>query len=253
MSSPEMAVVQAYLKELSLSAIAKQLPSTLREAEQGRHDPLEFLRVLLEAELNQRKINKAERCLRQAKFPYHKGLEEFDFTALPSLDKAKVLNLAGGEYIQKHHSVILIGNTGTGKTHLAIALAREACRQGYRVRFYTAAALVNELLEAQESHTLGRLQNRWSKLHLVVLDELGYIPFSKTGAQLLFQFVSLAYERSSLIVTTNLDFERWPEVFGDAELTTALLDRLTHRAIILPMNGESYRFRDSLRMKQQQG
>lgn len=147
----------------------------------------------------------------------------------------------------------MTASTGTGKTHLAIALAREACRQGYRVRFYTAAALVNELLEAQESHTLGRLQNRWSKLHLVVLDELGYIPFTKTGAQLLFQFVSLAYERSSLIVTTNLDFERWPEVFGDAELTTALLDRLTHRAIILPMNGESYRFRDSLRMKQQQG
>ena len=117
MSSPEMAVVQAYLKELSLSAIAKQLPSTLREAEQGRHDPLEFLRVLLEAELNQRRINKAERCLRQAKFPYHKGLEEFDFTALPSLDKAKVLNLACGKYIKKHQSVILIGNTGTGKTH----------------------------------------------------------------------------------------------------------------------------------------
>lgn len=250
MNNPQMAGVQAYLKELHLPAMANQLPSTLREMEPGGYDPLEFLRVLLEAELN--KVNKAQRCLRQAKFPYPKGLEEFDFTALPHLDKTKVLHLASGEYLRKHHRVILIGNTGTGKTHLAIALAREACRQGYRVRFYTAAGLVHELLEAQESHILGRLEKRWLKLDLIVLDELGYIPFSKSGAQLLFQFVSLAYERSSLLVTTNLDFERWPEVFGEADLTTALLGRLTHRATILAMNGESYRFRESLRMKRQE-
>lgn len=248
----EMAAVQAYLKALRLPAMAQHLASTLRETEVAGHNPLEFLRALLEAELGQRKANQTRRLIQQAKFPYAKSLDEFDFTAVPSLNKAKVLGLARCEFIVAHQSVILMGNAGTGKTHLAIALGREACRHGYKTRFYTAAGLVNELLEAQDTRSLSRLEKRWRKLDLIVLDELGYIPFSKAGAQLLFQFISLAYERSSLLVTTNLDFERWTEVFGDAELTAALLDRLTHKASILAMNGESYRFRETMRLKQQE-
>jgi len=173
-------------------------------------------------------------------------MESFDFTAAPYIDKAQVLRLARCDCVEERYNVIFIGNSGTGKTHLAIALGREACRQGYNVRFYTAAGLVNELITAQAEHSLAKLEKKWLKHDLVVVHELGYIPFSKTGAELLFQFFSLRYERGSLLITTNLKFEKWAEVFADAQLTTALLDQLTHRAIIIVTNGESYRSRESM-------
>ena len=160
------------------------------------------------------------------------------------------MSLARGEYLAKRQNVIFLGNSGTGKTHLAIVRGREACQQGHRVRFYTASGLVNELMAAQAELTLNKLEKRWLKYDLVIIDELGYIPFSKQAAELLFQFLSLRYERGSLLITTNLDFDRWTEVFGDAQLTTALLDRLTHRAVIIVTNGESYRFRESMRTKE---
>lgn len=247
-----MAAAQAYLKELRLPAFARMLPETLREAEAQGRSFLEVLRVLLEGELSQRQINQGRRRLREARFPYTKGLEEFDFTANPNLKKPQILSLARGEYLAKRQNIILLGNSGTGKTHLAIALGREACQQGHRVRFYTASALVNELLSAQAELSLTKLEKRWLKYELVIVDELGYIPFSKQGAELLFQFLSLRYERGSLLITTNLDFDRWTEVFGDAQMTTALLDRLTHRAVILVTNGESYRFRESMRVKERE-
>jgi DNA replication protein DnaC len=250
MSDVAMAAVQAYLKELRLPAFARLLPETLREAESQGRPFLDVLRVLLEGELAQRQINQGRRRIREARFPYAKDLAEFDFTANPTIKKSQILSLARGEYLAKRQNVIFLGNSGTGKTHLAIALGREACQQGHRVRFYTASGLVNELMAAQAELTLNKLEKRWLKYDLVIIDELGYIPFSKQAAELLFQFLSLRYERGSLLITTNLDFDRWTEVFGDAQLTTALLDRLTHRAVIIVTNGESYRFRESMRTKE---
>ena len=155
-----------------------------------------------------------------------------------------------GEYLDERRHVILMGNSGTGKTHLASALGLCACQQGRKVRFYQTARWVEELLTAREEHRLLKLEKEWMRDDLVILDELGYIPFSKTGAELLFQFCSTRHELGSMIVTTNLDFDKWPEVFGDVRMTEALIDRLTHRADIHVMNGESYRFRQSIQARQ---
>lgn len=226
--------------------MAQHLPDVAREAEEDGRSYLEFLRVLLEAEITQRRENQARRLVAQARFPVSKGLENFHFDAVPSLDRQKALNLARGEFIDSRRNAIFIGNSGTGKTHLAMGIGQELCRRGYKVRFYTAAGLVNELLAAHGSHELPKLEKRWLSYELVICDELGYLPFSKTGAELLFHFFSARYERGSFLVTTNLEFARWTEVFGDAHMTGALIDRLTHRAHILVMNGDSYRFRQSL-------
>jgi DNA replication protein DnaC len=182
----------------------------------------------------------------QARFPVLKELADFDFSCVPSLNKQRVLELAHGSYLDKAESILLVGNPGLGKTHVAIALALTACRQGHRVRFYNAAALVNELLQAQDEHQLSRFLATILKHRLIVLDELGFIPFSPTGAQLIFQFCSTLYERVSMLVTTNLRFADWTQIFGDERLTAALLDRLTHKAHILEFAGESYRFRQRM-------
>jgi DNA replication protein DnaC len=165
------------------------------------------------------------------------------------LNKAKVLNLAQGEYIRKKENPILMGNSGTGKTHLATALGLIACQQGSRVRFFTAAGLINQLTEAQAGLRLSQIQKALSKLDLLIIDEIGYVPFSERGAELFFQVVADSYERQSIIMTTNLDFSKWPQVFKSEQLTGALLDRLTHHAHILTMNGESYRFKESMSKK----
>ena len=161
----------------------------------------------------------------------------------------KVLELSRGEYVRARENVIAIGNTGTGKTHLAISLGLLACQQGWKVRFYTAAGLINELSEAQAQQHLGKLQKQLASYDLIILDEVGFIPFSPSGSQALFQFCSSRYLTGS-VITTNLEFERWTEVFGDERLTGALLDRLTHKCHILEMNGESYRFKESLRRRE---
>ena len=151
-----------------------------------------------------------------------------------------------GEYIRKKENIILVGSSGVGKTHIATALGYEACRQGLRVKFYTAAGLINELLAAQQEYRLNRLEKQWLVPHVIILDELGYVPFSKMGAELLFQFCAARYERGSIIITTNLEFPKWTEVLGDEQMTAALLDRLTHNAHILNINGDSYRFKQAL-------
>jgi DNA replication protein DnaC len=184
--------------------------------------------------------------VQEARFPVLRTLDEFDFLALPSLNRAQVLELARGEYIARHENIAMIGAIGTGKTHIAISLGLAACEQGHRVRFYTAAGLINELLEAQEVHRLTRLENWLMKQDLIIIDEVGFVPFSQRGAQMLFTFISQKYLRGALILTSNLAFAEWPEVFGDPRLTSALLDRLTHRCHILEFAGESYRFRQSL-------
>ena len=174
-----------------------------------------------------------------------KTIDTFDFKAQPSINQALVRELMSGEYISKRENVLMVGNPGTGKTHLATALGFAACAQGKRVRFTTTTAMVTALLEARESRTLQRSQKQLERLDLLILDELGYVPFSKTGAELLFEVISRAYERTSLIVTTNLPFENWTEVLGSERLTGAMLDRLTHRVHILEANGESFRLKDA--------
>lgn len=234
------------LRQLRLPTVAANYRKFAQEAAQSRQPYEEYLLALLEHELDQRDVNRRQRRILEARFPVKRTLDEFDFHAIPSLNPAKVMELARGEFIPRHENVALIGSIGTGKTHLALALALAACEQGYRVRFFTAAGLMNELLEAQEAHRLSQLERTLSKLELIVLDEVGFVPFSQRGAQMLFTFISQRYQRASLMVTSNLTFGEWTEVFGDARLTSALLDRLTHRCHILEFSGESYRFRQSL-------
>jgi DNA replication protein DnaC len=239
-------LLEAYFKKLKMSQAAKIYESMAREATENNLDYEEYLLGVLEQEINQRESNRIKRCIRQAGFPVIKTLENFDFKAIPSLNKQKVLKLMKGEYIQKKQNILLVGNSGVGKTHIATALGYEACRQGLKVKFYTAAGLVNELVAAQQEYRLNRLEKQWNTPHIVIVDELGYVPFNKLGSELLFQFCSTRYERGSIVITTNLEFHIWTEVLGDEQMTAALLDRLTHNAHILNINGESYRFKQSL-------
>ena len=202
-----------------------------------------------ELELIDREKRAAERRLKAARFPTYKTLENFDFTAQPSVNKTLVGELMRCLWIEQRENVLLVGNPGTGKTHVATALAVEACGRGKRVRFCRVTELITQLMEAREERELGRLKKQLSRLDLLVLDELGYVPASKLGAELLFDVISTAYERTSLIVTTNLPFENWVEVLGSERLTGATLDRLTHRCHILECNGQSYRLADAKRKR----
>jgi DNA replication protein DnaC len=210
-----------------------------------RSDYPTYLLRLAERELLDRERRAAERRVKEARFPIIKTLDTFDFKMQPSINVALVRELMRGEYVDKRENVLLIGNSGTGKTHLACALAFAACAQGRRVRFYTVTGLITELMECREERRLQRLNKQLDRLNLLVLDELGYVPFSKAGAELLFEVVSRAYEHHSLMVTTNLPFEQWTEILGSERLTGALLDRLTHRVHIIEANGESFRLRQA--------
>ena len=221
-----------------------------KEAAANNQSYQDYLLALLEGEVLQRDENAQKLRLARARFPVIKMLDSFDFNALPSLNKALVIELTRGNFVDRRENVIFIGSYGTGKTHLATALGIAACYQGKRVRFYTAAGLITELLEAHAQLRISRLELALAKCDLIILDELGFVPFSKEGAEALFTFCSSRYERGSLVITTNLDFARWKEIFGDEALTGALLDRLTHRCHILEMNGDSYRFKESLRRKE---
>jgi DNA replication protein DnaC len=245
------ALLNTYLRQLRLPTFLENYGSFATDAARNNLDHTRFLLALAEQEVQQREINMIQRRTKAARFPVLKELADFDFSALSTLNKAEILDLARGEFIHKRRSLIFIGNPGLGKTHLATGIALAACRQKHKVRFWTAASLVNELLQAQDDHQLHRFLASALKLDLVVLDELGFIPFTTTGAQALFTFCSELYERVSFIITTNLKFADWVQVFGDERLTAALLDRLTHHANIIELVGESYRFR--LRMQQEIG
>jgi DNA replication protein DnaC len=240
-------LLEAYLKQLRLPAICRHYQEVTRQAVQGNFSYEVFLLALVELEAQQREENAHQKRLRLARFPVVKTLDQFDFTALPALNQAKVLSLAQGEYLERHENLILMGNSGTGKTHLATALGLLACQQGKKVRFLTAAGLINHLAEAQAALRLSHLERSLAQMDLLIIDEVGYVPFSEKGSQLFFQMVAQSYERQSLIITTNLEFSQWPQVFGNEQLTGALLDRLTHHAHILAMNGESFRFRESMK------
>ena len=218
----------------------------------ANNEPYEgYLLRLSELEVAARSANALAARIRAAAFPVAKDFDTYDFTALPSLPKQKMLELARGEWIEQHYNCCLIGNAGTGKTHLATALGLAACRQGKRVRFFTAAGLVNQLEEAHQQHRLDRLLAQLDRTDLLICDELGYLSFSRGGAELLFQVFAERYERRSLLVTSNLAFGEWGQVFQGERMTAALLDRLTHRCHIFEMNGESYRFRESMKAKKE--
>jgi DNA replication protein DnaC len=243
-------LLESHLKTLRLATFREQYRQVAEDAAGNNLGYDQYLLALAEQEVAQRHLNRQRQRIKAARFPVLKELADFDFSAIPQLNKQRVLNLARGEYISKAEPIILVGNPGLGKTHISTGLALAACRQCLRVRFYNAAALVNELSLAQEQQRLPKFLATALKHNLIVLDELGFIPFSTTGAQLMFQFCSTLHERVALIVTTNLNFADWTQVFGSEQLTAALLDRLTHKAHILEFVGESFRFRQ--RMQQQE-
>ena len=240
-------LLQTYLKRLRLPAVAANYRRVAQEASQTNQPYERYLLALAEAEVQHREANAERKRIGQAHFPTLKTLDAFDFTAIPALSKQAILELAQCHYLAAPENIVLLGPTGTGKTHCAIALGLAACREGKRVRFVTAAGLVNELIEAKAQLRLSKLEASLLKLDLLVLDEVGFVPFTRAGAELLFGVLSDRYERGSVLLTTNLDFASWTEVFGDARLTGALLDRLTHRCHIIEFQGDSYRFKESLR------
>jgi DNA replication protein DnaC len=234
-----------HLKQLRLPTVLREYDKVARECARDGVDHPRYLLRLLELELIDRERRLVERRIRQARFPATKSLDSFVFTAIPSLNKMLVLELARCEYILRRENVIALGNSGTGKTHIALSLGLAACQKGFSVTFITAAGLVHQLMEARDEKRLLRLQRELQAPKLLIVDELGYVPLSSTGAELLFEVFSQRHERSSTIVTSNLPFEEWTSVLGSERLTGALLDRLTHHVHILTMNGDSYRLAQS--------
>ena len=237
------AVIAEHLKTLKLPAFARDYAARARQARDGGWDYEDYLRELLEAEVISRRERCAARRLRAAQFPDHKTLEQIDWQALKGISKPKLAELASCDYLDRAEDVVFAGPIGTGKTHLAIALGIEATQRRYRVLFRRAADLVRELVEARDERELGRFQRKLQRVDLLVVDELGFVPFDRTGGEILFHVLADRYERRSTMVTTNLAFSEWVEVFGDEKLTTALLDRLSHHAHILTPKGASYRRR----------
>lgn len=245
MSDKPTILLEHYLEELRLPTMRREYKKIADLCQKDRADYQTFLLRLVEREMQDRDIRARERRIKAARFPVVKTLDSFDFKAQPSINQTLVRELMRSEYIDRHENVLLIGSSGTGKTHLATALAFSACQQGRKVRFYSATGMVTTLLERREDRQLEQFNRQLERLDLIVMDELGYIPFSKAGAELLFEVISRSYERTSLILTSNLPFESWTEMFGSQRLTGALLDRLTHRIHILEANGESYRLKES--------
>ena len=247
MSDRSTLLLKHHLKELKLPTFLREYGKIASQCAAEGVDHPDYLLRLSELELIDRHHRMVERRIRAARFPTVKGLDSFDFAAIPSVNSRLVAQLARCEYIERQENVIAIGNSGTGKTHIALGLGLAACQRGLSVGFTTAAALVNELVEARDEKRLLNLQKKLLRLKLLIIDELGFVPLSRTGSELLFEIISQRYERGSVLVTTNLPFDEWTEMFGSERLTGALLDRLTHHVHILEMNGDSYRLKQSSR------
>jgi DNA replication protein DnaC len=245
-------LLRHYLKKLKLPTVLREYAPVAASCSKENCDYVTYLWRLVEREALDREKRAAERRVKNARFPIIKTLDTFDFKAQPSLKEKLIRELMVGEYLERCENILIVGNSGTGKTHLASALGFAACMQGRKVRFFTVKALVTHLVEMSEQRQLERTLRQLERQDLLVLDELGYVPFTKTGSELLFEVISRAYERLSVIVTTNLPFESWVEIFGSERLTGALLDRLTHRVHILEANGPSYRLKESKRRLQKQ-
>lgn len=245
MSAGPQLLLNHHLKALKLPTFGREWDKVAKICASEGVDHSGYLLRLAELELIDRERRMVERRVKQARFPTTKSLDSFDFKALPALNKMLVLELARCDYINRFDNIIAVGNSGTGKTHIALALGLAACQKGMAVGFITASALVHELLEAEGEKRLQRFQKQLARYKLLIIDELGYVPLSPTGAELLFEVFSSRYERGSTIVTSNLPFDEWTSVFGSERLTGALLDRLTHHVHILEMNGDSYRLKQS--------
>jgi DNA replication protein DnaC len=248
MDTPQV-LLEHHLKTLRLPTMLREYDKVAQQCASEAVDYPRFLLRLVELELLDRDRRAVERRIKAARFEVVKALDSFDFLAIPTLNKQLVLDLARCDYIDRRENVLALGNSGTGKTHIALALGLAACQKGFRVRFTTAASLAHELIEAKDERRLMRFQKMLSCFELLIIDELGFVPLSKTGAELLFEVFSRRYERSATLVTSNLPFNEWTEAFGSERLTGALLDRLTHHVHILEMNGESYRLKDSKRKR----
>ena len=247
MNAGMKALLNDNLKSLKLSTMIRNLQRHLRQAKQDKLDYDEFLLNLTEDEVLVRKENGRKRRLREAKFPLLKPLETFNFEAAPDLDARLIKELSSCEYVKKNRNIIFMGKSGTGKTHLATGLGMEACKQGVRTRFVTGCGLANELIEARDEKLLGRTVKRYAGYGLLIVDELGYVPFSTEGAQLIFQILAERHERKSVMITTNMGFGDWTQMFGDPSMTAALLDRITHKAHVINCSWESYRLKETLK------
>ncbi len=245
MTDTPQVLLQHHLKKLRLPTFLGEYSKLAQQCAAEKKDHVQYLLRLCELELIERERRMIERRIKAAKFPATKSLDSFDFKAIPSLNKPFVLELARCEYIDKYQNIIALGPSGTGKTHVALGLGLAACQKGLKVRFITAASLVHELIEAVDERRLQRFQKQLTSQNLLIIDELGFVPLSKTGAELLFEVISQCYERGSIIITSNLPFDEWTEIFGSERLTGALLDRLTHHVHILEMNGDSFRLKQS--------
>lgn len=242
--APEL-LLDHHLKTLKLPTFLREYAKLSRQCAAEGLDHVRFLARLVELELIDRERRMIERRIKAARFPATKSLDSFDFKAIPALNRMQVLELARCEWIERRENVIALGPSGTGKTHVALGLGLAACQKGLSVGFTTAAALVHELMEARDERRLLRLQKQMANQKLLIIDELGFVPLSRTGAELLFELISRRYERGSTLIISNLPFDEWTEIFGSERLTGALLDRLTHHVNILEMNGDSYRLSQS--------
>lgn len=242
----QQALLENYLQALDLEAFQENYQAYAKDATRSGLPYERFLLALCEAEISHRKAVRIERAIAGAKFPFVKELSSYDFAAVESIQKTHVMELAQGGYMGRAENLLLVGAPGLGKSHLAIGLGLAACRQNKRVRFYRAAKLVDELMVMQHNLRLSRFVAKFEKLDLLILDELGFFPVAKEGSQLLFQLVSDLYERVSIIITSNLRFAEWNQIFGDETMTAAFIDRLTHKGYILEFIGESYRYRHRL-------
>ena len=234
-----------YLKILKLPTFQREYQKLARLCATEGVDHVGYLFRLAEREMIERDRRKVERRIKAAKFPVVKSLDSFDFSAIPKLNKMQVLELARCEWIERRENVIALGPSGTGKTHVALGLGLAACQKGLSVGFTTAAALVSEMMEARDERRLLRFQKQMAAYKLLIIDELGFVPLSKTGAELLFELISQRYERGATLITSNHPFDEWTETLGSERLTGALLDRITHHVNILEMNGDSYRLAQS--------
>ena len=249
MSEKPQLLLAHYLKTLKLPTFYREYGKVAKQCSVEGVDYEGYLLRLSEQELIDRQRRMVERKIKQAKFPTIKRLDSFDFKAIPSLNKRLVMELARCEFIERKENVIALGNSGTGKTHIATGLGVAACQKGLSVFFATAASIVNELLEARDEKRLLRFQKYLFRHKLLIIDELGFVPLSKTGAEMLFEVFSQRYEQGSVLVTSNLPFDEWTEIFASERLTGALLDRITHHVHILEVNGDSYRLKQSKKKK----
>lgn len=243
-------LLEEHLKMLRLPVFIESYQRTADECSRSNHSYPQYLAQLAEDEVNQRTQRAIERRIRIAKFPLTKTLDEFDFASQPTLNKQQILQLAQCHFIADKSNLVFVGSPGTGKTHLSIAIAHKACSLGYKVYFTTAAGLINQLIEAKNDYRLSKRMNQLAKFDLLICDELGYIPFDRHGTDLLFQLVTTRYEQGSMIITTNLPFSDWTNIFHDAATAAAVIDRLVHHSTIIQISGDSYRLAQKVAQKQ---